>query len=194
MEPAHPLVLTPQEHALLGETIEIMGQVESILITTVGRLLGVDGSTARQIMGSTQVRNNVATWAHVVRNRSGAPEIIKWVQEAETLSADVSADRNAFIHALYVPDYVEPGYVEPGYQTTSATKIRSGTSRPTSELRKARDSAAKLSCVVAHIDHQTKAPEGRGPSPWLERLGSLPEAHRQSRKARRRGKGREPPP
>jgi len=39
-------VLTEQEHALIGELVEIMGQTDDIMIRTVARLLDVDRAAA----------------------------------------------------------------------------------------------------------------------------------------------------
>jgi len=38
MEPAYPFTLTQQDHALIGELAEIIGQIDSIMIETVVRL------------------------------------------------------------------------------------------------------------------------------------------------------------
>jgi hypothetical protein len=83
----------------------------------------------------------------------------------------VSDSRNDFIHAWFAPDYVEAGYVEPGYQTTSATRIKSGLVRPVGDLTEARDRAAGLSCLMAHINYCIKKLSGcHGQSLWLERV------------------------
>jgi hypothetical protein len=192
MEPAYPIVLTSQEHALLGEIVEIMGQSDNILLGTVARLLNISQSTARDIMGSTRIDNNVSIWARVIRDRFDSPEISSFVEIATTKINDLSSLRNDFIHALYTNDYID-NYVEPGYQMTTATRIRSGKSRSTNEIQTARDLAAMVSCLVAHIDHLATASVDRGPSPWLERLGPLLQPRQQPREARRRGKGRQRP-
>jgi len=49
---------------------------------------------------------------------------------------EVAEIRNDFIHAMFTGDYADD-YFEPGYQTTSATRIKSGKTRPTSELQAA---------------------------------------------------------
>jgi hypothetical protein len=83
----------------------------------------------------------------------------------------VSDSRNDFIHAWFAPDYVEAGYVEPGYQTTSATRIKSGLVRPVGDLTEARERAAGLSCLMAHINYCIKKLSGcHGQSLWLERV------------------------
>src|ERR1700680_3611259 len=181
MEPAYPLVLTNQEHALIGELVEIMGLADDIMIRTVARLLNVDRPAANKIMGSTNVRDNAAIWAHAIRNRINNPKVAAHVAIAEGEMKDIAEIRNDFIHALFTGDYAEPGYMAPGYQTTSATRIKSGKTRPTSELQAARDRAATLSCLIAHIDHCTLQSGDRGPSPWLEKLGPLLQTHRRSR-------------
>jgi hypothetical protein len=195
MEPATPLVLTKDDHAFIGEIVEIMGQVDHTMVRTVGRLLSVDAAAAAKIMGSTRVADNSAIWAQVIRNRvTNQPEIAQLIAIAQGAISDMAELRNGFIHAIYSGDYVEAGYVKPGYQTTSAKRIKSGKRRSTSELRGARDKAATLSCLVAHVDHLTKADGDRAPSPWHERLAPLLQTHQQSQKPRHQGKGRGRPP
>ena len=125
---------------------------------TVTRLLAVDDATGAKIMGSTRVADNSAIWARVIGNRiTNHPEIAQWVAIAQREIIDMAELRNDFIHAVYSGDYVEAGYFEPGVQTTSATRIKSGKIRSTDELKDTRDQAAALSCLVAHVDHLTKA-------------------------------------
>jgi hypothetical protein len=138
MEPAYPLALTQQDHALIGELAEIIGQIDSIMIETVARLR--NDPDARKKMGSG-VASNLAVWADAIRKHVSAPEILKVVCIAEIHVKDLPELRNDFIHAHFTGDYVEPGYVEPGCQTTSAIRIRSGKSRPVSDLPEVRELA-----------------------------------------------------
>jgi hypothetical protein len=193
VEPASPLVLTKEQHALIGELIEIMGQVDDIMIQTVRRLLDVNRAAANKIMGSTRSADNANIWAHVIRNRVADADMENLVALATAEINDVAQLRNDFIHSLFTGDYAAPGYFQPGVQATSATRNKSGSTRPTSELEQARDRAAGLSCLVAHIDHLTKGGEDRGQSPWRERLGSLLQARQKSQKSPHQEKVRKPP-
>lgn len=177
MEPAYPFVLTSNEHSLIGEMVEIMGTIDNTMIETVARMLGVNRATANTIMGSTKAASNGSIWAEVVRSRFNDPEISDLVNSAVRELADAAQARNDFIHALFTPDYVEAGYMEPGIQTTSATRIKSGKSRPTSEVQGARDAIARLSCLIAHIDYCTVENVDRSQSPWHGKLGPPPRPH-----------------
>src|SRR5260221_3776161 len=119
MEPAYPFTLTQQDHALIGELAEIIGQIDSIMIETVVRL--ENDPHTRKKMGFG-VASNLAVWADAIRKHVHEPEIPKLVSFAETHVKDLPELRNDFIHAHFTGDYVEPGYVEPGYQTTSAVR------------------------------------------------------------------------
>jgi hypothetical protein len=59
MEPAYPLALTQQDHALIGELAEIIGQIDSTMIETVAHLR--NDPDARKKMGSG-VASNLAVW------------------------------------------------------------------------------------------------------------------------------------
>jgi len=162
MEPAYPLVLTSEEHALLGELVEIMGQIDDILLGTVTRLLNIDRPAAAKIMGSSRVADSVEIWLHaieiasmILKSRNGS------TLQKPLIVTDLMKARNDFIHALFVPDYVEAGYFEPGVQTVTATRTRSDSKRPVSDLQSARDLA--VSCLVAHIDGLALPPRDRAP-------------------------------
>jgi hypothetical protein len=161
MKPATPLVLTAKEHAMIGELVEIMGQVDHTMIQTVGRLLNVDQAAAGKIMGSTKVSDNSKIWALVIRNRisdAAIDELVTIAQKELSATADL---RNDFIHALFTGDYVEAGALEPGTQTTSATRIKSGAKRSTKEIETARNRAATL----PSISHRRSYEGRRGSRP-----------------------------
>src|SRR6266446_1078776 len=134
MKPAYPIVLTSQDHALLGEVVEIMGQTDDIIVGTVARLLNIDRPAANKIMGSTRIADNVRVWAREIRNRSQTSDVSKLVGIAKKRIKELAEYRNDFIHALFTNDYAD-NYVEPGYQTTTATRRKSGKSRPVSDLQ-----------------------------------------------------------
>jgi hypothetical protein len=146
IEPARSLVLTTEQHTLLGELAEIMGLIESLLIDSVEQFdAGVAGKL-RKLTASPQAE----AWATAIRGRVSDPAISVLIPAARTELVKLAEDRNDFIHALYENDYVD-GYVEPGYQTTSATRSKTGISRPTADLQSIRDRAATLSCKVDAI-------------------------------------------
>jgi hypothetical protein len=146
MEPARPLVLTKEEHALLGELVEIMGLTEQMLIESAARFDAMAAGKIRQATATPQA----ALWAKAITGHAKDPKIAALIPVAQKELVAVADERNDFIHAIYTNDYVDD-YVEPGYQTTSVTRSKTGTSRPTSDLQAIRDRAAKLSCQIAQI-------------------------------------------
>ena len=146
LKPAFPLVLTNEEHALLGELVEIMGMIEHMLTESMERF---DTITAGKIRKQTAAPQ-AALWANAVKGRVKDPQIAAQIPVAQKEIEEVAEERNDFIHALYTNDYVDD-YVEPGYQTTSVTRSKTGKTRPTDDLRTIRDRAAKLSCLIAQI-------------------------------------------
>jgi hypothetical protein len=124
-----------------------MGLIESMLINSAERV---------DPIASEKIRNEPAghqgpLWAQTIRGRVSDAQIAALIPHAEKELKEVAKDRNSFVHALFVGDYVERGYVKPGYQTTSARRSRTGESRSTSDLQSIRDRAAKLSCLIDKI-------------------------------------------
>lgn len=145
--PARPLVLTAEQHVLLGELVEIMGQVEDMMIESAAP---VDPAAAAKLKtlpgGSPQAELWAATLSGHVSDQALAAQIM--AVGAELMQ--FANDRNDFIHALYSGDYCV-GYVQPGYQATSATRSRTGSRRSTAELEAIRDRAATLSWSVDRV-------------------------------------------
>ena len=52
MDPARPLVLTDHDHALIGELVEIINQIDDLMIQTVAHLLNLNRAAANIVMGS----------------------------------------------------------------------------------------------------------------------------------------------
>jgi hypothetical protein len=145
IEPARPLVLTTEQHALLGELVEIMGLIETMLIESAKHVdPGAAGKLSKLTAGP-----QAEAWAKTIRDRVSDPAISALIPVARADLVHLAEDRNDFIHALYKGNYVE-GYVK-GYQTTSAIRSKTGNSRPTAELQSIRDRAATLSVRVDHI-------------------------------------------
>ena len=158
MEPAYPLVLTDQGHALVGEMVEILGLTDHVMIETVARL---DQSAVDKMKRSTNVPYAVAIWAYAVKGwayaiggRTNSPDVSKLVDIAVRERKEIAEILNDFIHSLFTRDFV------------------AGKTRTTSELQALRDRAATLSCLIEHIDHCAMDGD-HGPSPWLERLRPL---------------------
>jgi len=147
MDPARPLVLTSEEHALLGELVEIMGLIESILAETAERFDPLAAANLRKATAKPQA----ALWAKVVRGQTSDPGLLAQINTA-VRNRTSAEERNDFIHALFEGDYIYADYIEPGYQTTSAIRSKTGTSRPVSDLEAIRHRAAALSCTLAQID------------------------------------------
>lgn len=147
MNSARPLVLTKDQHALLGELVEIIGLNEHMLAQSAARFDPAAAASIRKAPGGLQGD----IWAGAIKSRLREPELAARVAAAKQEIEDVAEERNDFIHALFEGDYVEAGYVEPGYQTTSAIRSKTGKARPVSDLITIRDRAAKLSCQIAQI-------------------------------------------
>jgi hypothetical protein len=141
------LVLTRDQHATLGELVEIMGLIESLMIKSAAL---VDSGASKKIAGAMGGKQG-QLWAQAVNGRVIDHQMASLVPSAEKEMEEVAEDRNGFIHALFENDYVERGYVEPGYQTTSAWRSKTGARRPTSDLQAIRDRAANLCCLVEQI-------------------------------------------
>jgi hypothetical protein len=146
IEPAKSLVLTKDEHATLGELVEIMGLIESLLIESAER---VDPAIADKLKGRPAGAQG-ELWVNAMTGRINDAQIAALLPEAEREMREVAEDRNDFVHALFLGDYVD-GYVEPGYQTTSAWRNKTGVSRSTGDLQSIRDRAAKLSRLIDQI-------------------------------------------
>jgi hypothetical protein len=167
LEPAYPLALTTSQHALIGETVEILGMTDHIMMETVKPL---DQHAVSRMRGGN-VPTVISIWAKAVRGATAETDLLKLVDFTERERKEIADARNDFIHGLFIGNYVSAGYVSPGYQTTSVVPFRSGKGpRQTSELEALRERAALVSCVVAHIDHRLKSND---PSPWLDRVKPL---------------------
>jgi len=140
------LVLTRDQHATLGELVEIMGLIENMLIKSAKR---VDPVAAQNITKEPAGRQG-KLWADAVAGRVSDPQVAAQIPSVETQLGKLAEDRNDFIHALFIGDYVQ-GYVEPGYQTTSARRSKTGNIRSTGDLQNIRDRAATLSCLIDHV-------------------------------------------
>jgi hypothetical protein len=146
IEPAQSLVLTKDQHAILGELVEIMGSIESMLIESAAL---VDLAAAQQIRNKT-AGNQGRIWIKAIAGRVNDKQVAALLPGAEQEIREVAEDCNDFVHALFEGDYAK-GYMQPGYQTTSAKRSKTGKSRSTSDLQSIRNRAATLSVMVDRI-------------------------------------------
>jgi len=153
MKPAYHIPLSERELQLLGELTAIQGQIDWLLQHVIEKLLDIGPGVSMKVLGSTQVRANMAVFDAIVAE--------KCPDELRPLCAEVSADivtvserRNDFIHAYYgalVPLRDRPGEVlimgpGPVEQAISAIAVRprSGKRTAMSELKPCRDLAAAV--------------------------------------------------
>jgi hypothetical protein len=170
MNSAHEIQLNEQELAQLGRLTAILGQVDDLMIQTVERLLSVDRTAANIIMGSSKIADNSAIWASVIKNRTADEDILWLIEHAIKEIGLTSKARNDFIHSVFSRTYSFGfWFVFPAPQTV-ARRVRNASPRPITDLTSVIDQSARLSCLIAHIDHLVGGnPEAT--STWLERLG-----------------------
>lgn len=170
MDPAYEIHLNEQELAELGKLTTILGQVDDLMIQTVERLLLVNRDAANKIMGSSKIADNVAIWASIINNRA-ADEDVLWLIELASKEIEViSCARNDFIHGVFSSVLqMADGFSIPSYPTV-VRRVRNTKFRPISDLPSVIDKAARLSCLMAHIDHLVTGNPASS-SAWLQRLG-----------------------
>lgn len=145
--PARPLVLTAEQHVLLGELVEIVGQIEDMMIESVAP---VDPAAAEELKTIPGGAPQAKRWADILSWRVSDQALASQIMAIGGELSQFADDRNDFIHALYSGDYCV-GYVQPGYQATSATRHRTGNNRSTAELEAIRDRAATLSWSIDRV-------------------------------------------
>lgn len=145
--PARPLVLTAEQHVLLGELVEIVGQIEDMMIESVAP---VDPAAAEKLKALSGLGPQAEQWANALSWRVSDQALASQIMDLGGELMQFAGDRNDFIHALYSGDYCV-AYVQPGYQATSATRHRTGNNRSTAELEAIRDRAATLSWCVDRV-------------------------------------------
>ncbi len=118
------------------------------------------------------IDNCVAATARGAGEKVG-PLTIDVAKEIE----DFAKERNDFVHALFTGNYVSAGYASPGFQTTSARRSKTGRLRPTTDLPVIRDRAARLSCLVAHVDYCIRQPASATRSAWAQTVDEFLQKH-----------------
>jgi hypothetical protein len=224
VNPAYSIPLNENDLALLGELVVILGQIEEEMMLTVSGLIQGDRPTTEKVMGSSKAADKSAIWAALIKLRAkdNAP-LHAWVDFAIQQLADLSADRNDFIHSNWQhrvsvhlgsgndgevmvlgnergePIELHMRFTLPSPRPEKSTGIAKriqnfARSRPSEDIRAARDKAATLSCVFAHIGHcvEFKCDPNETHSAWRDRLPPLPQPRPAKAKARK-GKAREAP-
>ncbi|ODM76725.1 hypothetical protein [Bradyrhizobium elkanii] len=146
IDPARHLVLTPGQHALLGELVEIVNQIENMMIESLATL---DPAASTELKGLPGLGPQAKRWAKALSWRVAGQALAAQILSVRSELTQFAEDRNDFIHALYSGVY-SIGYVQ-GYRATSATRHRTGNNRSTAELEAIRNRAATLSWSVDAI-------------------------------------------
>jgi hypothetical protein len=97
IEPARPLVLTRDQHALLGELVEIVGQIEGMLIQSAEKIDAVASAKLKGLTATPQAK----LWAEMVGAPVSNSELSTLILAARDELIRLAEDRNDFIHALY---------------------------------------------------------------------------------------------
>jgi hypothetical protein len=105
INPAQSLVLTHEEHALLGDLVEIMGLIEGMLIESVARVDPITSARLRKLPAGPQAK----LWADALIGRVSDSTISSLIPSALLELRHIAEDRNDFVHALYEGDYVQAG-------------------------------------------------------------------------------------
>jgi hypothetical protein len=127
---------------MIGEICALQGYIESCMERDARVLLGLTPKTMSKIF-SASIRVNADIWIQVIRERCKHQETIKEAEKAYKEIADLSKDRNDFVHAVY--QYYKDLVV--------ATNIKKGTFRHVKELKNVRDQAARVAQKMTYIDH-----------------------------------------
>jgi hypothetical protein len=174
MEPAFHIPLSDDELRLIGEICAIQGQIEYSMHNIVQRLLQTGTSATRKILGSTSIGTNSDVFIHIVRDKCQFPELKGIAEDVHAKIRDLAEGRNDFVHALYAIGkegdssfalVSGAGRPHPAFNHTIAIRIRSGKRRAVDAISSVRDTAARISCALAHVDHCLMMCEV-GPTAW----------------------------
>src|SRR4051794_34541552 len=109
IDPARPLVLTAEEHVLLGELAEIMGQIEHMMIES---LAPVDPAVSADLKALPGLGPQASRWADALSWRATDQTLAAHIRSVGAELMQFAEDRNDFIHAAYSGNYCV-GYVQP---------------------------------------------------------------------------------
>ena len=208
IDPAYHIPLSADKLQLIGEICAIQGQIEWMMLHGVKRMLGVEESLARRIMGSTSIAANADIWINCIRaKQKRRKRDLAHAERAYSDIAKLTEGRNDFVHAIYFvkTDTNETGLMvriaAPGlmpaqmedHHSAVAVRVRSGKAASIEGLLAIRDLAAEVSVRVAHVGWTASFTSQFGRSPWQERLGELSPLSPPKR-APRQAKARPSPP
>jgi len=201
--PAYHITLTAPQKRIITEIAAIQSQIDWLMRVTVRRLLDVSAETASEIMGSTATRTNAKIWLSVVTEKHPSAEAKEWASYANHMLIELSSVRNDYLHTLFgmhanyapLPNQVvfAVGHRRATHlhlRQQKALRVSNQKLVDLSRLRPIRDSAARLSCVFAHIDFLVS--EKTEHSPWRRRL-SQQHLRQFQKEAAQRARGRATP-
>ena len=161
VEPAYAIAASDTDLQLIGELCAIQGQMEYLMHRIVQHLLQTGDNATRKILGSTSIGTNIDLWLWVIRNKCPFPELVKLAEDIQGEISTLAQGRNDFVHALYAQGNMEDtsfglvsgGKYHPAFGGSVAVRMKTGKKRSTSDLLSVRNTAARLSCAMAHLNH-----------------------------------------
>lgn len=167
-EPAFPVPLTEKQLALLGEICAIQGQIETLMQETLERGLNIKIETAARALGHGGIRNNAEVWKALLLDGAIDDEFIDVVQKVHKAIETLAKGRNDFVHAEYKSAGVDLSVDDQGTISTEmasvAVRVKTRTTRDTSDLKLVRDEAARISRMMGHLLYLLQGHPS--PSPW----------------------------
>ncbi len=118
------------------------------------------------------MRANSDLWIKICRERIKDSGLLQLAEQTHKITENLSKSRSDFVHATFENEHHSvtvplDGIVAISRITTTPVAIRTKNRKKAdiTELKKARDEAARMSRILAHIEHVLKnEPQ---PSPWL---------------------------
>ncbi len=187
IKPAYHIFLTPTQKRLIAEISAIQSQIEWLMRLVVQHCLACEAATARSIMGSTSIAANAKIWFDVVSESwAGHDDALEWADAAYAGISKLAEDRNSYLHTLYAHrdgdgdgdqnfNVAFAHQLSKGERSRMPAAIKVRTNKPVSlsDLRGARDRAARLSIIFAFFEWEAMEIEG-APNPFSRRLAALP--------------------
>jgi hypothetical protein len=160
IEPAYAIPASDDELRLIGELCAIQGQIEYLMQNAVQQILQTDQKTTLKILGSTSIGTNVDIWCSVIKTKCKLPPVIEVAERVNSEIGTLAQGRNDFVHALFATGNFPVGGgfslisgAKPVGGTPVAVRSKTGKQRALSEIQGVRDTAARLSCAMAHINY-----------------------------------------
>ena len=160
---------------MIGELCAIQGQIETLFQRTARLLLTVSDELIMAILGSTSIRINSDIWIKICRERINDQDLLKIAEQAHQSAKTISEGRSAFVHAIFENEHRLATVPLDGIIAVSkiipvpvAIRVKNRNKEEITKLVEARDEAARMSRMLAHIEHILKnEPQ---PSPWLDKF------------------------